>query len=84
MGLPNETRDSVGNGNQVPEPEGVINHLKKASRTRYLASKVKGRPMGKVDATSNLAGEEETAGTEQPSNFPEEFWVVRNLFMINE
>jgi hypothetical protein len=82
--LLNETRDPVGNGNQVAELKGVVNHLEKATRTRCLASKVEGRPMSKVDVAPNLAGKEQTAGTEQPSNFPEEFWVIRNLFTINE
>jgi hypothetical protein len=84
MRLLDKTRDPVGNGNQVAELKGAVNHLKKATRMRRLACKVKGRPMSKVDVAPNLAGKEESAGTEQPSNFPEEFWVIRYLFMINE
>lgn len=56
--LLNETRDHVGNGNQVAKLQGAVNHLKEASRTRCLVGKAQGRPMGKVDGAPNLAGKE--------------------------
>jgi hypothetical protein len=57
----------------------VIDYVVEMPRMGRLMSGVRWEVVGKVDRATNLARNEDTAGTEQASHFLEERWIIRNL-----
>jgi len=72
----NKGWDSIGNGIQVAEGKEVIDPIVEVACTRRLMCEVGWK--GEVDGAPNLAGKEKATGTEQPSHFLEERWVISN------
>jgi hypothetical protein len=75
----NKVRDSIGDGIQVAEGKEVIDPIVEVPCTRRLVCEVRWEIGGELDGAPNLARKEKATGTEQPSHFLEERWVISNL-----